>query len=39
MPPEGLWFVGDLVPDCVVHIDWAAAKPCHGVGEELAGAV
>lgn len=36
---RGCGLHGDLVPDCVVHIDWAAAKPCHGVGEELAGAV
>lgn len=26
----------DSVPHRAVHIDWMAAKPCHGAGEELA---
>lgn len=28
----------DSVPDRVDCIDWMATKPCHGAGEELAGA-
>lgn len=29
----------DWVPGRAVHVDWAATTPCHGAGEELAGAV